>query len=243
MYLDSEFSCFDEAKAQSHGEGYSSNNLTQHIAIELQKHIESSENPFQKLMETDIAAIGQILAYKGSIIKVLDIGGGNGKRYFQTRTIAPKIKIDWHILETPALISAIKKNTPKIPFSYLHEIPCLSDLKKFTHILISNSLQYFPFPYQILDSVLNQSHPTTIHGIPVGPKSSVVIHHSMLRHHGGFGNSSSNQESIQVPHWIFDKTELERKIREKRNITVSIKQPGTINTPHNSYSMFTYYLD
>ncbi len=84
-------------------------------------------------------------------VSILDIGGGNGYFAHLSRTMLPRIQLDWLILESEGCANAYKQ------FESISDVRWTHELKNETRpdiTIFSGSLQYLEESFEVLDRAL-----------------------------------------------------------------------------------------
>ena len=98
--------------------------------------------------------------------RVLDFGGGGGEYYFQFQALAPQFRLDWTVLETPALARAMKNtHAGNINISWVSSLESLAE--NYDVILCSGVFQYLEEPYEMLSRLSAKSNYLIINRIPL----------------------------------------------------------------------------
>jgi putative methyltransferase (TIGR04325 family) len=158
------------------------------------------------------------LAQTNSLIRVIDFGGAAGVHYFTARRLLPEnIKLDWRIIETPALVAEAKHIGLESEELTFHSSDDLSDhsmgKQPINLVFASSSIHYAPDPYKVLKSLTAMDPDVLmITRTPFTDKPVVLLQRSLLTDNGAGDYLDTNQISnriITYPVTMLDKEKVE----------------------------------
>lgn len=144
----------------------------------------------RELTESELFVVWAALAAAGgAAVRVLDFGGACGTHFHVAdAAYAGRIRFDWTVLETPAMVEAAREfKAPGLAFySQIAELPDLQsgppDL-----LLCSSSLQYVPQPLDVFDQLLSlRPRYVCLTRMPIAPGHGLVfsVQRSRLSNNG-----------------------------------------------------------
>lgn len=93
---------------------------------------------------------------------VIDFGGGAGIHFLRYKNFLSLSRVNWHIIETPAMVSAAKKIL-QIPNLYFHANPEEIGNEHISLLFSSGTLQYLnPTEYDTFITFIKNKKPTSV---------------------------------------------------------------------------------
>jgi putative methyltransferase (TIGR04325 family) len=107
-------------------------------------------------------------------LRVLDIGGGLGEYFFLLKKYQPKIKLEWLILETPALCQLAK--TKQIATPGVSWTDALNDPNQsFDIVLLSSVIQYVEKPFELIETAMRKAPLLIFNRLPLSTNSHNLV--------------------------------------------------------------------
>ena len=164
--------------ATSHSSGYQSpktiNALVGSDPVDEPKQVFESYvgSRFQQVASAFLEGIASV--QHQSIIRVLDIGGGLGEYFFLFEKMVPSLKLQWTIIETPAVCELARSATP--PRQNLSWIDSLDHADgHFDITLMSSVIQYVEQPYELLNKGIEKSDFLILNRCPLAHSQSGFV--------------------------------------------------------------------
>ena len=161
--------------------GYESPNVVLPVAKKaglLREQIRSTpyvDSRCQQIATAMLHCLAELGFEKHRVLRVLDFGGAGGEYFYYFRKIAPNIKIEWIVLETPALVRAMKdqENSADESISWVDLIE--EPLTYFDVVLLSSVLQYIEKPLNILEELAKRTNFIIINRLPLITKHKSIV--------------------------------------------------------------------
>ena len=221
------YSNYIEALANCSTEGYENEVITQLIknkAIKFRADF-NNKTPIHFKNNNILALLSTLngLVQNNEIVNVIDFGGGDGSIYFLLkRCISKKIKLNWYVVETSAIVKAFKDLETENLF-FRDDLTQL--LKTLSHVDILHTacaFQYTPEPVQFLTNISNSNAQYKIYNrqsLNAGERYLWTIQRSLLSWHGSKDTKIDFKNcEIKYPHLNMPVSEFEKIVQNKNEI-------------------------
>ena len=161
--------------------GYESPNVVEPVAKKaglLREQIPSTpyiDSRCQQVATAMLHCLAEIGFEKHRVLRVLDFGGAGGDYYYHLRKIAPSIKIEWIVIETPALVLAMQFQEKGVDESINWVDSVEGPTTYFDVVLLSSVLQYIEKPEKILEELAKRTNFIIINRLPLITKRKSIV--------------------------------------------------------------------
>jgi putative methyltransferase (TIGR04325 family) len=162
-------------------------------------------------------------------IRVIDFGGADGGHYLQIRRfLKSNIALQWVVVETPAMVAAMKEfETPELKFMDNFE-QALETLGGIDVFHTSGTLQSVPEPYTFLEKFCNTKTPFMVfnrQSLALGEKELVSVQLSLLSWHG-YSSIKVNSPDfvVKYPHTSIRKSRFEEIVSKYYDIVTQFDE-------------------
>lgn len=134
-----------------------------------------SNSRYQQIATGMLYCISQDRLSIGQSIRVLDVGGGGADYFHQFQKFAPQIKLDWTVLETPAMVEAMSNEFggSLTNLRWVNSIQNTSE--SYDLVLCSSVLQYIENPFELLATLVQKSEFIVMNRIPLVDSSEHFV--------------------------------------------------------------------
>jgi putative methyltransferase (TIGR04325 family) len=103
-----------------------------------------------------LAAFESIAKENNNELHVVDFGGSLGSSYFQNRSLLKNIKkLEWSVVEQKHFVDCGKTSIEDERLKFYYSIEEALGRGKANVLLLSSVIQYFEFPYELIEKCLN----------------------------------------------------------------------------------------
>jgi putative methyltransferase (TIGR04325 family) len=230
------FSSFAAAMYEC-GDGYDSARLAEVVVqkTECSRHTNAHVND---PASSRIALALGLLYCESSPLNVLDVGGAAGAHYFAARKLFPSLTFRWHVVETPSMVAASRRNEADGLQFFENGDEAAKALRAMGGISLafsSGTLPCVPEPRTFLRWLTNQRARTLALvrvGLHEGISDITNIQVSQLSENGpGPLPIGVEDASVSYPFTICSRQEVERILHEKYETVLRTEEPGSYMHP------------
>jgi len=231
------FKSYKEALKHCSTNSYQDNELVEVVLEKTKRFKKQLETDYIPFWETSgyslLSLINPIIENGFQKLNILDFGGACGAHYFHTRMfLNPKIKINWIVVETPAMVIA-GKELENEELNFCDNIDeAIKKLGQIDLLHTSGTLQCVDEPYKYLDKILNSGSRWLLFnrlGLNQADDDVIVIHHSKLSWNGiGDLPEGYKDKRISYPFTFISESKFLNKLNEKYNIFAKFSENSGI---------------
>jgi putative methyltransferase (TIGR04325 family) len=196
-----------------------------------------------------IATVMAAISNNSNVINVLDFGGAGGIHYYIAKlAMGNSIQINWHIIETKAMVNAGRK-IEDVQLKYFDSIESAQlEGHQYDLVFSSSALQYCPNQNEILEKLISlQAKHLFITRTPFSDNiiSSSFIQYSKLSANGpGPLPLGYHDQIISYPVYFFNKQQFESKFKDKYALRFKIEEElNLFNVGSESVNYYGYFFD
>ncbi len=233
------FSSYEEALKYCSTDAYQDNELIEVVLKKTKRFVKELESGLIPLWDTSgyslLSLINPILEKGQQKLNVLDFGGACGAHYFIARKfLDPKVKLNWIVVETPAMVIASKE----LENEELHFCDSLDEainkLGQIDLLHTSGTLQCVDEPYKYLEKILNSGSRWILFnrlGLSQSNEDVIVIHNSKLSWNGiGDLPEGYKDKIISYPFTFISESKFLNLLNEKFTIFAKFSENSGIKT-------------
>jgi putative methyltransferase (TIGR04325 family) len=163
-----------------------------------------------------IAAVGICLEAlrPGSLVRVLDFGGGRGHYFDVALSVFPNVRWEWTVVETPTMVT-LAARTVMSQISWTSDLDSALD-ERWDLVFASASLNYVPDPAQILAKLGRAAPYALLTRLPLWP----VDHHVPA-----IQRISRRDRGGAYPTWVFSEADFLEEIQEIGDVVFRFDVP------------------
>lgn len=165
---------------------------------------------FDKIEYSWPLLVGMLRAASGGELRVLDFGGSLGTTYWQNRLFINGIKdLQWAVVEQENFVKVGNELLADGRLKFYTNLDECNEQIRPNLIIISSSLQYIEFPYQILDKLMSfNCKYIALDRTPLIKKSSRIVLQKV----------DPKIYDASYPCWLLNENELVNYISKKYNL-------------------------